>query len=189
MGCGSINLAQVLAQLGRNVVELELGVDFFFGLSCDGFLGIEFGQAVLAQGVTHLQGALAQGHVVGFRSGEVLHGGAEGFGRQKAHVHLHAAAQTKADFVFAAGDDFHQAGKLDDVLDQLLAGGVIAAGLAGDQDVEVTNGVASAAQRAGGRYFFHTGIVAKMLDDLFGLAVRQHRAGNGRRCGDSLRWP
>ncbi len=35
---GRINLAQVLAQFGRNVVELELGVDFFFGFSRDRLL-------------------------------------------------------------------------------------------------------------------------------------------------------
>ena len=156
VGRGGVDFAQVFAQLGRNVVELELGVDFFFGFSRDRLFGVERGQAVLAEGVTHLQRALAQGHVVGFRAGEILHGGAEGFGRQKAHVHLHAAAQTKADFVLAAGDDFHQAGKFDDVLDQLLAGGVIAAGLARNQDVEVADRFASAAQRTGGSYFLHS---------------------------------
>ena len=120
--CGGIDLAQVFAQLGRNVVELELGVDFFFSFSCDRFFGVEFGQAVLAEGVSHLEGALAQGDVVGFGAGEILHGSAEGVGRQKADVDLHAAAQSEADFVFAAGDDFHEAGKLDDVLDQFFGG-------------------------------------------------------------------
>ena len=109
VGLGGVDFAEIFAQLGRNVVELELGVNFFLGLSGDRFFGVESGQAVLAEGVTHLQGALAQGHIVGLGAGEILHGGAEGFGRQKAHIHLHAAAQAKADFIFAAGDDFHQA--------------------------------------------------------------------------------
>ena len=102
VGLGSVDFTQVFAQLGRNVVELELGVDFLFGFSGDRLFGVEFGQAVLAERVAHFQRALAQGHVVGLRAGEILHGGAEGFRRQKTHIHLHAAAQAKADFVFAA---------------------------------------------------------------------------------------
>ena len=127
---GGVDFAQVFAQFGRNVVQLELGVNFFFGFSGDRLFGVELGQAVFAEGVSHLQRALAQGDVVGLRAGEILHGGAEGFGRQEAHVHLHAAAHAKADFVFAAGDDFHEAGKLDDVVDEFLARSVVAAGLA-----------------------------------------------------------
>ena len=158
VGFGGIDFTEIFAQLGRNVIELELGVNLFFGFSRDRLFGVELGQAVLAEGVAHLQRALAQGDIVGLRAGEILHGGAEGVRRQKAHIHLHAAAQAKADFVLAAGDDFHQAGKFDDVLDQLLAGRVIAAGLARDQNVEIADGFASAAQRAGGSYLFHAGI-------------------------------
>ena len=186
---GGVDFAQVLAQLGRDVVELQLGVDFFFGFSGDRLFGVELGQAVFAEGVSHLQSALAQGDVVGFRAGEVLHGGAEGFRRQKAHVHLHAAAQAEADFVLAAGDDFHQAGEFDDVLDELFAGGVIAAGLAGDQDVEVADGFAPAAQGSGGRDLFHAGIIAQMLDDFLGLAfggVEQKAAGDAAIVLDGL---
>ena len=75
-----------------------------------------------------------------------MHGGAEGFWRKKADVDLHAAAQTEADFVFAAGDDFHEARKFDDVLDQFFESGGVAAGFARDQHVEVADGFASAAE-------------------------------------------
>ncbi len=181
VGFSGIDFAQVLAQLGRDVVELKLGVDLFFSFSCDRLFGVECGQAVLAEGVTHLQGALAQGHIVGFRAGEILHGGAEGFGRQKAHIHLHAAAHPKADFIVAAGDDFHEPGKFDDVVDEVLAGPVMAAGLARNQDIEVADGLASTAQRSGGSYFFHARIFAEVLDDLFGLlfgGIEQKAAGD-----------
>ena len=189
VGLGGVDFAQIFAQLGRNVVELELGVNLFFGFSRDRFFGVECGQAVLAEGVTHFQRALAQGHVVGLGAGEILHGGAEGFRRQQAHVHLHAAAQTKADFVFAAGDDLHEARKFDDVLDQFFASGVIAAGFAGDQNVEIADGFASAAQRTGGRDFFHAGIIAQMLDDFVGLpfgGVEQKAAGDAAIILDGL---
>ena len=158
MGPGGIDLSQIFAQLGRNVVEFQPGVDLFFSFSGDRFFGFQIGQAVFTQGVSHLQGALPQGNVMGLRAGEILHGGAEGFRRQKAHVHLHAAAQTKAHFVFAASDDFHKAGKLDDVLDQAFAGNVVAAGLARDQNIEVAHGFPPAAQRTGGSHFFHAWI-------------------------------
>jgi hypothetical protein len=61
-----IDLAQIFAQLGRNVIELELGVDLFFALAGDRLLGFEIGEAVFVEGVTHLEGALAQGNVVAF---------------------------------------------------------------------------------------------------------------------------
>ena len=119
---------------------------------------------------------------MGLRSGEVLHGRAEGFGRKKAHVDLHAAAQTKADFIFAAGDDFHEAGKFDDVLNQLPGGRPsVAAGFAGDQDVEIADGFASAAQRASGRYFFDAREILEVLNDFFGFAfgrVDQEASGD-----------
>ena len=41
------------------------------------------------------------------RSGEVLHGGAKGFGGKEANVDLQAVAQVEADFIIAAGDDVH----------------------------------------------------------------------------------
>ena len=54
-----VDLAQVLAHLGRDVVEFELVVDFLFRFSGDGLLALQRGQAVLVQRVAHLQGALA----------------------------------------------------------------------------------------------------------------------------------
>ena len=53
--------------------------------------------------------------------------------------------------------------------------------LAGDQDVEVADGFASAAQRTGGGDFLHAAIIAKMLDEFIGLAfgfVEQKASGD-----------
>ncbi len=96
-----------------------------------------------------------------FRSGEVLHGGAEGFGRKQAHVDLQAAAQVEADLVVAADDDVHERRILRDVGNGLLASCFGGAGLAGDEDVEIADGFAAAAQGSGGRDFVDAG---KLLD-------------------------
>jgi hypothetical protein len=73
-------------------------------------------EAVFVEGVTHFEGALAQGDVVSLRSGEVLHGRAERFRRKQANVHLQIAAQAEADFVVALGDDVHERRIFCDVL-------------------------------------------------------------------------
>ena len=118
---------------------------------------------------------------MGFAAGEVLHGGAEGIGGKQADVDLHAAAHAKADFVFAAGDDVHQAGQFDDVIDQFLAFFVVATGFASYQDVEIADGLASAAERTGGRDFLDAGILAQMVGDLCGLGfgcIEEKTAGD-----------
>src|ERR1700689_5454826 len=43
---GRVDLAEIFANLGRDVVEIQFGVDFFFGLARDRFLAFERGQAV-----------------------------------------------------------------------------------------------------------------------------------------------
>ena len=75
------------------------------------------------------------------------------------------------------------------MIDQLLAGGVIAAGFACDQDVEIADGVASAAQGTGRSYFFHAGILAKMLDNFFRLLfgrVEEKASGDATVVFDGL---
>src|SRR5438045_3817000 len=62
----------------------ELGVDFLLGSSRCDFLIVEPRQAVLAERIAHLERALAQSHIVAFRSGEILHGCAKRLRRQEA---------------------------------------------------------------------------------------------------------
>ena len=56
---GGVQFSTVFTKLRRDVVQLEFGIDLFFGLSRDRFLCVELRQAVFAQRVAHLQGALA----------------------------------------------------------------------------------------------------------------------------------
>ena len=157
MSGGGFDLSQIFAQFGRNEVELELGVDFFFRLARDRLLvfdALDLRQAVFVQREAHLERALAQGHVVRLRAGEILHGRPKRLRRQQAHVHLHAVAVPEADLVLSLRDHVHQPGKAEQMFDDLLPRFCLDAGFARDQDVEVADGFASAAQRSGGRNFF-----------------------------------
>src|SRR5437879_6540622 len=151
-----VDLAQVFAHLRRDVVELQLGVDLFLGFSRNRFLAFQRGEAIFVQGVSHLEGALAQGDVVRLGAREVLHGGAEGVGRKQANIDLHAATEVKANFIVSASDDIHDGRIFGDIIDGFLASSFGAAGLAGDKDVEVADGVAASAQGSGGRDFVDT---------------------------------
>src|ERR1700680_1163104 len=102
---------------------------------------------------------------MGLAAGEVLQGCAEGIGGKKADVNLHSAAHGKTHLVFAASDDVHQAGQLDDVINQFLPFFIVATSFPGYQDVEIADGFASAAQGSGGSDIFDAGISAHVLDD------------------------
>ncbi len=152
---GGFDLSQIFTQFGRNVVELQLGVNFFFRLARDRFLVFDAREAVFIERKAHFERALAQRYVVCLGTGEILHGRSEGLGRQQAYVHLHAVAVPEADLVVALRDDVHQAGKAQQMLGDLLPRLRLDAALARDQDVEVADGFASAAQRPGRRDFFN----------------------------------
>ena len=61
---GGFELAAVLAQFGRDVVEVERVVDFLLGGGGDDDVVFEAQQGVLAEREAALDGALAQGDVV-----------------------------------------------------------------------------------------------------------------------------
>jgi hypothetical protein len=67
-----VDLAEVLAELGRDPCEVEGGVDLLFCRGGDYGVIVEAGQRPLAERVAHLEGALAEGDVVVLGSGEVL---------------------------------------------------------------------------------------------------------------------
>ena len=115
-----------------------------------------------------------------------MHGRSEGFGRQKAHVHLHAVAVAEADFVFSLRDDVHQAGETEQMFDERLTRFCLDAALAGDQDVEVADSFTSAAQRSGGRNFFDARYCQQMFHEFFGQLFRGIEQESSRRCGGSL---
>ena len=60
----------------------------------------------------------------------------------------------EADLVLSLRDDVHQARKAEQVLDDFLPRFRLDAAFARDQDVEVADGFAAAAQRPGRRDFF-----------------------------------
>ena len=105
VGRGGLDLAVVLAQLGRNPVEVEGLVDVLLGGCGDDGAVVDAGQGVLVEGVAALEGALADGDVVGLGAGEVLERGSVGGLRQEADVDLEAVAEVEADLVLALGDE------------------------------------------------------------------------------------
>ena len=104
---GGFDLAAVFAQLGRNPRQTQRFVDPGLGIAGHFGIVLHAEQAVFAELQPHLHGARADGHVVVLAAGEILHGGAETAGRQRAHVHLQAlAAHLGAGFVLAAAQHF-----------------------------------------------------------------------------------
>src|SRR5690606_27753958 len=79
-----LDLARVLPERRRDPGKVQGGVDRFLGLGGDG--GAVFEQPVLVQEPPSVDGALAQGDVVGFRAGEVEDGSAEVLGGDGADV-------------------------------------------------------------------------------------------------------
>ena len=169
--CGGLDLAAVLAQLGRDAVELELAVDFVLGRAGDALVVVQRNSPYSLSVNPILQRALAQRDVVVLGAGEVLHGRAVGFRRQGAHVHLHAAAQLEADLVVALGQHFDDAGKAQDLFDQSGALLVVHAARSGDQHVEIADRLASATQRTGRRDLLDSLDVLQMLGQLLRGAI------------------
>ena len=186
---GSINFAQIFPQFRWNVVQLQFGVNVLFAFAGDYFFVVQPRQAVFAEGVAHLERPLTQGNVMRFAAGEVLHGRAERLGRQKANVHLHAATHAEAHFVFAPRNDVHQPRQLDDVINQFLPWASFAASFAGDQNVEVADGLTSAPQRASRRDLLDSGESAQMLGDLLRLGFRCVQQKTSGDAAIVFEWP
>src|SRR5262249_33132589 len=111
----------------------------------------------------------AYGHVMVLAAREVLHGGAEAFGREGADVDLQAIlADTGAGFVVTAGQDLGDSWKLE----EWFKGG--SGGRTSDQEVKVADRFAPATQAAGGGDRFDAGDRAqhggKLRGDSFGVA-------------------
>ncbi len=83
-GHRSVDLAPILAQLGRDPLEAERFVDAFLCLAGDFLVAFDAEQAVLVQLEAQADRAVAQGDVVGLRAGEVLQRGAAAVGRARA---------------------------------------------------------------------------------------------------------
>ncbi len=89
-GLGGGDFTRIFAKLGRDVGELELGVDFFFGFGGDGFAGFDVAQLVFVEGPAHVVRAAAKDDVVFLGAGEIEKGGADAFFGEHADVDLQA---------------------------------------------------------------------------------------------------
>ena len=76
-GFGGLDLAAVLAQLGRDPGQAKGGVDFCLGGADDLAGAVGAKQGVLGERQALVEGQLAQVHVVILRAGGILQGGAE----------------------------------------------------------------------------------------------------------------
>src|SRR6185312_2830628 len=163
----SFDFAVVLAEFGGNPLEAEGLVDIVFGGSGYDGAVIDAGQGVLVERVAALEGALADGYVVGLGAGEVLEGGSVGGLGQESDIDLQTIAEVEADLVLALGDEVHDGRIGGGVLD---GGGhlILGAGGAGDKDVEVAAGFAAPAEGAGGLDGVEAGKALEVVDKLVG---------------------
>ncbi len=178
---GSLDLSAILAQFGRNGIELELAIDLIFGCAGNALVIVQAKQPVLAQREPHAQRTLAQRDVVVLRSGEVLHRRAIGFRRQGAHIHLHSFAQFETHFVVAFGQYFDDSRKAQNFFDQPSTLLVINTARPGDQHIEITHRLPSAAQRTGRRNLLNPFDMLQMLGQLLRGSigfVKQEATGN-----------
>src|SRR5438105_861727 len=82
------------------------------------------------------------------RSREILHGSAKGFRDEHANVNLHSAAEFETDFVATFDQHISDAGKRDNAVHQGIEP-LICTAWAGNEEVEVAYGFASAPQGTG----------------------------------------
>ena len=165
---GGFDLTAVLAQLGRNVVEVQRVINVGFGRGSHDLVVLKTEQGILTQAEAALDGALAQADVVVLRAGEVLQCGAVAGARQQAHVDLEIVAQGEADLVLALGQQLVNEGQSG----HMLHGGsdhIGLAGRAGDEQIEVAYRLLAAAQGTRGRDGLDPGKLADELADPFGM--------------------
>lgn len=149
VGEGELDLAAVLAHLGRNPGQAEGGVDLLLGGARDLPLALE--DAVLGDLEAFVLGHGAELDVVGLGAREILEGGAVLGAGHEAEVNLAFAVLGRdhdRGLSFAGGQDALDAGGAGEALDD--AGSVLAAALLGaGEDVDVAHGLFHAAERPG----------------------------------------
>ena len=153
--------------------QAERGVDFLLGLARHALLIVDAEQAVFVEREAQLQGARAQDDVVFLAAGEVLHGRAVAFVRQRAQIHLQAFQSVlDAGLVGAFAEHCVSFGVVDEALERF--GGA----RAGDQQIEIADGFLAAAQAAGGRDLIDAAGFRKIRDQFVGgfLAEAQQEA-------------
>ena len=145
--CRSLQFAAVLAQLGRDVVEIQRAIDLLLARGRDDHVVFQPQQGILAQRQPALDGALAQRHIVHLRSRKVLQRRTIARARKQPDVHLQIISQRETDLVLPLRHQLVDQRQRRHMLDR----GRDHIGLArrpGHQQVEIAHRLATAAQRA-----------------------------------------
>ncbi len=154
-----LELAHVLAQLGRDPRVAEALVHALFGLVREDLAGLGVLDAVLGDRELAADGLLAQRDVVLLRAGEVVEQVAVRLGWDDAEVEAEAVARDDGRLRVALGDDLVDPGQLREVVDERL--GVARRG----DDVEVADLLLEAAHAARLADFDGGRVLAEDLDD------------------------
>ncbi len=148
VGGGGFDLAAVLAQLGRNPVEVERAVDVFFGCGGDLCSVIEAGERVLAERVAALERALTTVTLCILEPVKYCSAAPkEARGRRRTSI-CSPVRRRKLTLFWPLRDELRDGGIGGGVLDS-GGDGVLFAGRAGDEHVEIADCVAAAAERTG----------------------------------------
>ncbi len=117
---------------------------------------------------------MAQCDVVVLAAGEILQRGAIALGGQGAQIYLQVfVAVLDAGFVGAFAEHFLHLGMRDECFERIRRAG------SGDQEIEIADGFASAAQAAGGSDFFDVD-GAEIIRQLIGDALREAQQESAR---------
>ena len=163
---GGLDLAAVLAQLGRDPRHAEALVDLLLGGAAGGHAGGVVEDPVLGDVQPAPDGRLAQRHVVLLGAREVLQDVAELVGLDDPQVDRHARVRAGAGGVVPG-----RRARLDDV-EVGEHGGQGACVRRGGDDVEVLDRVGAAARRAGQLDAIAGRVGAQRLDDALGDGQR-----------------
>src|SRR6202040_2339286 len=99
----------------------------------------------------HIEGTAAEGDVVRLGAGEIQQRGTEVFFCEHTDVDLESASEQDADFVFAVREGLIDSSVFQNVFgDRVDVFLLVVSGTHGDQQIDVTYGFASPAQRSGG---------------------------------------
>ena len=170
---GSFDLACILAQLRRNPRQADRLVHARLGSARDFEIVFHAEQSVLAELQPHPHGASADRDVVILAPGEILHGRAEGVGRQRAHVHLQALVPDfRAGFVGALCQHLSHARIGQEAFER--GGGLRPR----HQQIQIAHRLASPPQTAGRSDHIDAGHLPQILDQFgsHGLGVTEQIA-------------
>src|SRR6266436_9395091 len=164
---GRLDLSRVFANLRRNEIQFQLGVNFLFRATGNATLTLQRRQSVFVQRVAHIVRAAAQSDVMLARSGEIEQSSAKRFLVQEPHVDLNSVVQREAHLVFPVRQHLIDSWILQDVfrdsVDVLLRGEAIGKG---QQQVQIAHRLFSAAQRSRRRDRCHAfPVFLNVIDD------------------------